>query len=430
MNLQIKPAASLKGRIKAFPSKSYSIRVFYIASLGGNSIIINPSQSDDALIARKVCSSLGAGIKRAKGNLWQIRAVKKNINFPSRINVKESATTLRFLLSLIALTNQNKNITIFGEGTLRSRPNKPLLEVLRKLGAKIRGTGNNESVPISSLPGNVKPGKIIIDGKLSSQFISSLLISLPLLDSESSLKISGNFIVSLPYIDMTLSILRLAGIKIFRKDERNFFIPGKQSFKGLKGFVVPPDYGLAAFIMAAGILCKSNIIIKGIGNDRLIQADKKILSILKKMGANLKFSQGSIKIKGPQPLKGGVFNLRDSPDLVPIVSILALFAKGKTRIYGIGHVRAKESDRITDLRTQLSRIGADIRETPDELLINTGAKLKGGIVLDPHNDHRLAMAFTILGLKIGAGVKHIECVKKSYPDFLSDLKALKAQVVT
>ncbi len=430
MNLRIKPASLLEGSIRAFPSKSYSIRAFFVAALGGRSIVVSASDSDDATIARKISASFGAKIKKAGRNTWLVKGIQKNIKFPYKINVKESATSLRFLLSLAALTNKNNDIAVVGEGTLSSRPNKPLLEVLRKSGAKIKGSGRNESVPIFTRPAKVEAENIRIDGKLSSQFISSLLISLPLLDSKSSLQITGNYIVSQPYIEMTLSVLRTAGIEIARKGQRHFIIPGRQEFKGLKRFVVPPDYGLAAFIMAAGILCKSDIIIKGIGKDKLIQADKKILDILKKMGAKLKFCAHNLTIKGPQNLKGAQLNLRDSPDLVPITAILALFAKGKTRIYGIAHVRAKESDRISDLRKELQKVGANVRESRDELVICPTEKLKGGAILDPHDDHRLAMAFSVLGLKLGLSVKHIECINKSYPNFLSDLKALKAQIVT
>lgn len=430
MILQIRPTDCLEGKIKAFPSKSYSIRAFFIASLGGRSVIISASDSDDSTIARKICSNFGAKIKRVKSNIWQVKGVGKDIKFPPQINVKESATTLRFLLSLVALTNKEKAITIEGEGSLSSRPNKPLLQVLRKIGARIKGRGRNESVPILVSPEKIKAGNLKIDGSLSSQFISSLLISLPLLNFATSLEITGNEVVSLPYIDMTLSLLKISGIKIKRINLRQFIIPGKQAFKGLKRFVVPPDYGLAAFIMAAGILCKSKIIIYGIGEDKLIQADKNILWILKKMGAELKFIRGSLEIIGPQNLKGADLNLKDSPDLVPITAVLALFAKSRTRIFGIAHVRAKESDRITDLRKELIKVGAKIREKQDELLIYPVQSLKGGNILDPHNDHRLAMAFSVLGLKLGLRIKDIECVKKSYPDFLADLKALKAQIVT
>ncbi len=429
MNLRINPAAYLEGSVGAVPSKSYSIRAFFIAALGGKSLIIEPSLSQDSSVARLVCANLGSRIKRIKKNTWQVTGAAR-LKFPSQIKVKESGTALRFLLSLAALKNTEKDILITGEGTLAPRPNRPLLEVLRNAGAQVKGRGEKESIPILVRPGRIKPGSIKISGNFSSQFISSLLISLPLLPTASTVEISGNYIVSLPYIDMTLSVLRIAGIKIIRRDKRHFFIPGRQKFKGLKKFTVPADYGLAAFIIAAGLLCKSDITIKGIGSDNLVQADKNILFILKKMGAKIKVSQGGIKINGPQDLKGADFNLRDSPDLVPITAILALFAKGRTRIYGISHVRAKESDRISDLRRELLKAGADIREKSDELLIYPQKTLKRGVVLDPHHDHRLAMAFCVLGLKAGLAVKDINCVKKSYPNFLSDLKTLKAQFVT
>jgi 3-phosphoshikimate 1-carboxyvinyltransferase len=428
MILRIKPALYLDGGLQAPASKSYSIRAFFVASLGARSLIVNSSKADDVLVARHICSKLGAKLKRIKKNTWQIKGIEGKINFPPKINARESGTSLRFFLAIASLTD--KNIKINARGTLLSRPNKPLLEVLRKLGARIKGKGRRESAPIIAKAGNMRPGNISIDGKLSSQFISSLLITLPRLDSKSSLTITGSYIVSRPYIDMTLGVLKIAGIKIIRQSQRCFVIPGRQKSSGLKRFIVPGDYGLAAFIMAAGVLCKSHIIIKGIGKDNLVQADKRILFILRKMGARLRFSGNAIKITGPQKLKGTQLNLRDSPDLVPVTAVLALFAKGKTRIYGIGHVRAKESDRITDLRKELIKTGAKVKEKRDELLIFPTQKLKVGATLNPHNDHRLAMAFSVLGLKLGLRVRDIDCVKKSYPNFLSDLKAIKAQILT
>jgi 3-phosphoshikimate 1-carboxyvinyltransferase len=168
------------------------------------------------------------------------------------------------------------------------------------------------------------------------------------------------------------------------------------------------------------------VLLQGNLDKSLIQSDGHILEFLRGMGAHFQMTRRSIKIKGPFDLKGGVFSLKDCPDLVPIMSVLALFAKGKTRLVGIHHARAKESDRISDLRKELLKVGARVSETKDSLTIEPQATYKSGQLLDSHNDHRLAMAFTVLGLKIGCRVRGIESSHKSYPNFVRDMKVLGA----
>ena len=158
----------------------------------------------------------------------------------------------------------------------------------------------------------------------------------------------------------------------------------------------------------------------------MVQSDRHILEFLRCMGVNFEKTDRLIKIKGPFDLKGGVFSLKNCPDLVPIMSILALFAKGKTKLVDIRHARAKESDRISDLRKELLKVGAHVSETKDALTIDPRTTYKNGRLLDSHHDHRLAMAFTVLGTKIGCRVKGIESSHKSYPAFVQDMKTLGA----
>jgi 3-phosphoshikimate 1-carboxyvinyltransferase len=408
MILSVNPVNSLKGRVLLPASKSYSIRAAIIAGCGGASRIFNPSDCDDAKVAFRIVEHLRR--KAAKAT----------------INVGESGTVLRFLLPLLAL--RRGEFTVVGEGTLKGRPNHHLLNTLRSRNVDVKGVGPKESIPIRISGGTFTPGKIEIDGSLSSQFVSALLIACPQLAKPTDLVIQGKEIVSRDYVDMTLAVLKKSGIKIQKKSARHFHIPGKQKFKGLKDFVVPSDYGLAAFLFAAGILVRSDITLAGHWNDALLQADGRILQFLRRMGVNLKRTDGVIKIKGPLKLKGGNFSLKDCPDLVPIMAVLALFAKGPTQLTDIFHARAKESDRISDLRRELLKVGADVKENNNKITINPRLKYRSGVLLDPHHDHRLAMAFVVLGLRIGTKVKNIECVSKSYPGFIKDVQELSGKV--
>ncbi len=421
MILTVKPTLRLKGSVRLPASKSYSIRAFLIAACGGNSVIVHPSNCDDAVVARLAAGQLGSNIKQLGNNIFKVQG---RINKPkvAHIHVKESGTVLRFIIPLAALFKQH--VTVSGEGTLRGRPNHFLTKTLRSMGLKVKGHGVAEGIPIRISGGRLHGGRIIIDGTLSSQFISALLITCPQLEEDSTIILIGKKIVSLDYLTMTRQILKKSGVNVKPKGLRSFIIKAPQKFKGLGRFVVPSDYGLAAFLMAAAALIKSEVILEGYLKDDFIQADKQILFLLKKMGVKFTKKNNFIKMRGPYSFKGGAFSLKDAPDLVPIMAVLALFAKGRTRLYDIGHARVKESDRIGDLRWELLKVGAKIKEGKAELIIEPQNNYRSNVLLDPHKDHRLAMAFSILGLKLGTHVKDIECVSKSYPQFVRDLRAL------
>ncbi len=426
----VKPSLSLKGKIQLPASKSYSIRAFIIAACGGPSKIINPSDCDDAVVARETARLLGAKVVRQKNNVWTVVRARRAVPLPISVNVKESGTVLRFLLPLLCLRGQK--VVVTGAGTLKGRPNLFLTRTLRTMGMDIRGQGDGEGIPIQINGGMLAGGKRTIDASLSSQFISALLIACPQLTEDTHLVLKGKTMVSGDYITMTRQVLAKSKIQIGpkgkAKNTREYRIKGSQIFRGLKTFAVPSDYGLAAFHMAAAVLISSDVMLKGHLKDDLIQADGHILRLMKKMGAKFQKTSKSIKIKGPCVLRGGDFSLKECPDLVPIMAVLALFARGKTRLKDIQHARVKESDRISDLRMELLKIGADIREKSNELIIYPKENYLENILLDPHHDHRLAMAFCVLGLKLGVRVKDIECTRKSYPQFIRDFKCLGVKV--
>lgn len=420
MMLVVRPTHVLAGTITCPSSKSYSIRSVIIAACGGRSTIRDLSDCDDVQQALKACRALGVSLRPfSRKKCLGVRAPKFFPQGAVKINVGESGTVLRFLLPLLALRNDPSQVT--GQGTLRTRPNKFLTQTLRAMGKDVQGRGRQETVPVVLTRGALKGGAVSINGSLSSQFISALLIACPLLKQDTRLKIFGKTVVSKPYIAMTLAVLKRAGIVIEKKTDLFYRVKGRQTFKGLKNFTVPSDYGLAAFLLAAGALSPSRLVLQGFFDDQLVQADGQILDLLEQMGVKISKQKRVLRLKGPYVLKGGNFCLRDCPDLVPVMAVLGLFARGRTRLYGIAHARAKESDRISDLRRELLKIGARIREKKDELIIDPQPAYRRDVLLDPHHDHRLAMAFTVLGSKIGARIKDIECAAKSYPGFVTDV---------
>lgn len=422
MNLIVRPVKHLQGRIHLPASKSYTLRAFIIAARGGISRILHASNSEDAAAALKTAEALGA-LVTCRGHICTIKASLSKVN-SRNFSVGESGTTLRFLLPLLALHTDKARV--IGKGTLVGRPNAHLCETLRAQGMDIRGCGPKESVPILFNGGGLSGGRVVVDGSLSSQFISALLIALPSVKADSRIILTGRQSVSSDYIRMTEEILARVGIVIKRVSSREYFIKGGQKFRGFKDFYVPSDYGLASFAMGAAALLPSDVLLQGNLDDNLSQSDGHIFRFFKSMGVVFKKTKQGIKIKGPFALKGGVFSLKNCPDLVPIMAVMALFAKGRTKLVDIHHARAKESDRISDLRNELLKIGASVTESSDALTIEPRATYKKGQLLDSHHDHRLAMAFTVLGIKIGCRVSGIESSHKSYPAFVKDMKALGA----
>lgn len=384
-----------------------------------------PSECDDALAAAEAARALGAQMQ-VEGDRWKI-AASQDAALSRVIDVHESGTVLRLLLPLLALREQP--VRVVGSGSLRGRPNHHLVQVLQQLGVHVSGKGEKDSVPIVFSGGKLIGGEIRIDGSLSSQFISALLMACPALPHDTVLRVTGKKVVSQDYVQMTIQVLQRAGVQIIRRSPRLFRIPGNQRFRGLR-WTIPSDYGLAAFLMAGAALTDSGVTLNGSLQDNIIQADGRIMGLLQKMGVSCVKTSRSIRLRGPFMLKGGRFSLKNCPDLLPVLAVLSLFARGRTRFTDIAHVRAKESDRITDLRRELCKVGAGVEETSDSLTIvpRREEEYNRNIRFDSHSDHRLAMAFSIAGLRLGAAVKNAQCVTKSYPGFFRDLSALGARL--
>ncbi|MEI8012722.1 MAG: 3-phosphoshikimate 1-carboxyvinyltransferase [Candidatus Omnitrophota bacterium] len=428
MSFTVIPVRKLRGVVELPPSKSYSIRAFFIAACGGVSRVLGASDCDDARAALDVAVALGVRVSPVKGGLLLEAPAFQKKKEKLFIDVRESGTSLRFILPL--LPHYAGEAIVSGKGTLVGRPNRHLCEALRARGLRIKGNGRGESVPVTFRGGEVPCGEVKVDGSVSSQFISALMIAAPLADrGDTRLVMTGKDLVSRDYVLMTRQILAKAGICVEPRGARAFFIPGGQAYRGLKAFHVPSDYGLAAFFMAGAALVPSDVRLKGYFDDTLVQSDGAIFSLLEKMGVCMNRSSRSIHVKGDFQLKGGTFSLKNCPDLVPVMAVMAMFARGVTRLTGIGHARVKESDRISDLRKELIKVGADITEKPDEIIIRPrGVYGEEGVVpvLDPHHDHRLAMAFAVLGLRTPVSIRDMECTTKSYPGFVKAFTTLIA----
>lgn len=415
----------LNGNVTCPPSKSYTHRAIFISSLAnGNSHIINPLISRDTIATIDACRELGVGIKITDKGL--IVSGKDTLKVPDNvINVENSGTTMRFVTAISSLLNDGY-VVITGDDSIRKRPMQPLLSALKQLGVNSFSTRENGKAPIIVQGGGIDGDNITIDGSISSQFISGILIAGVCAKSGISLSVRGKQ-VSKSYIESTLNVISKFGARVkHSRDYRKFNIFNNRYVPTT--FTVPGDFSTASLLLSAGTLVGGEITVSNL-DFSLPQGDSKILEILKKIGAVISIDKrnGTVKTKGIQELDGGEFDLSDTPDLFPVVAILSLKTRNPVRIYGVSHTRYKETDRLKIIASEFRKFGVKTKILPDEITIVSPKKLKSALI-DSHNDHRLFMSFAIAAMMTAKSVVDgVQSVDVSYPSFIQDMKKIGAK---
>jgi len=408
----------LSGEVYAPPSKSYTHRAILITALGPGGTVLRPLISADTRATISASEAFGA--KVAVGEKVEIQGVNDRPQTPEDvINVLNSGTTMRFCAAVAALTD---GAVLTGDASIRTRPNGPLLGTLNDLGATAFSIRNNGKAPLV-VRGKISGGTTWLNGGVSSQFLSALLIAAPLAKGDTKIMIEGE-LKSRPYAEITLDMLADAGVRV-EAERQEFFVQGGQSF-GLKGYTIPGDFSSASYPLAAAAITGSEVTVKGILPSR--QGDSAIIDILGRMGTKVSWDRekGDLKIKGGE-LEGIEVDASLTPDLVPTIAVLGAVARGKTTVVNAEHVRHKETDRLHAMAVELSRMGADIRERPDGLEI-VGGKLHGASVHGYH-DHRIVMALTVAGFVAGGTqIDTAESVDVSYPGFFEQMAGAGAKV--
>ncbi len=416
----------LNGNISCPPSKSYTHRAIFVSSLAnGESRIINPLLSRDTIATINACRAFGIKIERRKGEL--IVSGKDTLKVPDNvINVENSGTTMRFVTAISSLV-KGGYVIITGDDSIRNRPMRPLLVALKQLGINCYSTRENDRAPIVVQGGRISGKQINIDGSISSQFISGLLIAGVNAQSEISLTVEGKQ-VSRSYIESTINVMSKFGVKIkYSKDYKKYHLSNSRYVRSI--FTVPGDFSTAALLLSAGALVGKELTVNNL-DFSLPQGDSKILEILKNIGAVITTDKknGSVKIVGIEELEGGEFDLTDSPDLLPVVSILSLKSRDPVKIYGVSHTRYKETDRLKIIASELRKLGVNTQAFPDEIKLVRPKKLKNAH-LDSHNDHRLFMSFVIAAMMTeNSVVDGVESVDVSYPSFIQEMKKIGAKI--
>ena len=423
----------LFGRINAPFSKSDAHRVLIASALCNEPTIITLScESDDISATVRCLEALGAkliplGGNSVTGGNYRMEPITKKSTFSHHtLDCGESGTTLRFLLPIAAALGVSCNFT--AQGRLPERPLDDLIAALSDNGCRF----SSDHLPIT-LQGQLKPGNYRIPGNISSQYISGLLYALALPEAESRITLTTR-LESASYVEMTQQTLKGFGISSFRTDN-GFAIDGGQQFCSPGSAVVEGDWSNATFFLAAGALSadcklsssavlKKSITVSGL-TVRSLQGDKAICELLQNFGAEVTMSDnGDVSVSAGE-LHAIDIDVSGVPDLFPVLAVVAASASGTTRLYNAARLRMKESDRIHSVAAMLGALGADVRELPDELIINGKTNLTGGIV-NGENDHRIVMAAATASVicKNPVTILGIEAINKSYPGFFKDFKTL------
>jgi 3-phosphoshikimate 1-carboxyvinyltransferase len=416
----------LKGEVFAPPSKSYTHRAIIISALSDCTVVHRPLFSADTLATIQACRALGAGIEQENDTLT-INGVKGRPNIADNvIDVANSGTTLRLIMAVSALCDGAAVLT--GDESIRTRPNTPLIEALNQLGAEVFSTRNNGTAPIV-VRGPMTGGEAVVDGNISSQFFSALLIACPLCPRDTVIRVKGD-LKSRPYVEITLEMLKNAGINIKLQKgnlgDLSFIIPPEQSYS-LSEYTVPGDFSSSSYLLAAGVLAGDGITIKGLFPSS--QGDAAIIPILQDMGADIKWDKkrGEVSVNKSQ-LRAIRVDVGMTPDLVPTLSVLGAAAKGEMVIENAQHVRYKETDRLHAMAVELTKMGVDIKEEPDSLVIRGGGLHEAEV--NGWHDHRIVMSLVVAGLVAGhTTIDTIESVDVSYPGFFDVIKGLGGDIV-
>ncbi|MBU2535247.1 MAG: 3-phosphoshikimate 1-carboxyvinyltransferase [Chloroflexota bacterium] len=403
--------SNIKGKVIAPPSKSYTIRGLMCAALAhGQSQILNPLYADDTDAAARVLDDIGVRVERTE-DLWRIDG--SELRQPEAdLYCGDSAATLRFMTAICSIVPGRCRLT--AGASLAKRPVESLVKALQRLGVDCSSNGGVAPVVVNG--GRLKGGETELPGDVSSQFVSALLLVSPLAEEGIHIRLTTP-LESKPYVEMTLDCMEKFGVKVEFSKKMDDFYTVKQTYQPAR-YEVEGDWSSASYFLALGAL-SNGVEIENL-NPESLQSDRAMLEFLSQMGADVNVSPNAIRVKGSK-LKALHVDLSDSIDLLPTLAVLAAVAEGTSELEGIDRARIKESNRVSAVREGLERMEVKVAEEKDRMLI-TGSNLKSAVI-DSHDDHRIAMAFSILGTLAGNTIiNNAECVKKTFPQFWDILR--------
>jgi len=412
MIVRVSQTGPVDAAFQAPPSKSYTHRALIAGALAsGRTRIARPLRAADTELTARGLEALGVPLEWLPG---EIAVAGCNGTFPAAgevtIDCGNSGTTLRLLTST-ALLSQHP-VVLTGSSRMLERPVGPLAGALRTLGGEVAFVGEPGFPPIR-ISGRLRGGKTAIDGSISSQFVSSILMAAPYAEEDVELTLPAAP-ASRSYLDVTVDVMLRFGARIERQGYDRFRVESGRAYRG-RDYRVEGDYSSASYLFAVAAVCGGRVTVTGL-NPASVQGDRRFLEALEAMGCSVAAGTDAMTVERTGDLEGIEIDMSSSPDTVQTLAAVAATAGSPTTITGTGHLQYKESDRIGVTAETLRRMGAGVEVTEDSLTI-TPAPLHG-VAVDPHDDHRTAMAFAVLGLAVGGmAIRDPECVEKSFPGF-------------
>jgi 3-phosphoshikimate 1-carboxyvinyltransferase len=420
---KLKAIQSVSGQVTLPGSKSITNRILLLSAIAdGETIIKHPLQSDDTHHMIEALKILQVDLTQNKNGDIHIKGSQGQFkNKSAEIFLGNAGTAFRPLTA--ALSFSQGNYMLSGVPRMHERPIKDLVDALLQLNANITYL-NQEGYP----PLKISPSEIIINssvkirGDISSQFLTALLMAIPLTKKEVSIEIVGD-LISKPYIDITLNLMSRFGVHVKKIDWQHFLIPGSSAYVSPGEIFVEGDASSASYFLAAGALA-GDIEVKGIGKNS-IQGDVKFTEALALMGAKIKTLEASIKVSKVKTLQAINLDCNHIPDAAMTLAVLALFANGTTKLHNIGSWRVKETDRIKAMATELKKLGAAVVEGEDFIEITPPLHIKEDVEIDTYDDHRIAMCFSLVSLKnISITINDPACVNKTFPTYFEVLESI------
>jgi 3-phosphoshikimate 1-carboxyvinyltransferase len=409
--IEIKPRHMMGCSVSVPGSKSYTHRILIAASLSdGSCVVKNGLQSEDTLLTLAALKQMGVDINII-GNRFSIIGKKGILEAPEQpVYLGNSGTSMRLLTGVAVLCRGVCTLT--GSDRMKQRPIQDLLDALSNIGVEAKSVEGNGCPPVEIFGGQVRGGKTGLRCKISSQFLSSLLLIGPYSKDGIDIRVTEGP-VSKPYIDMTVEVMQRCGVNVEREGYDRFFVPGGQIYKA-GTYAIEPDCSQAGYFWGIGAITMARVKVLGISK-KTRQGDVRFANVLGEMGCEVKEESDGISVKGGE-LTAVDVDMADMPDMVPTLAVVASFAKGMTRIKNVAHLKAKESDRLGSVVNELVKMGVNATCTDSGMTIEGGQPK--GAEIDTYNDHRIAMSFAMAGLKVpGIIINDEQCVEKSFPNY-------------
>jgi len=421
-SIEIQPLGPLDARIRPPGSKSITNRALVCAALAeGRSVLSGALASDDTQVMIQSLRKLGIPVDSDSAAQRMTIAGRggRLAAGPQELFVGNSGTTVRFLTALVTLGEGPYRLD--GVPRMRQRPIEDLMTALRQWGAEVESEAGTGCPPIEVRAGGLPGGAATIRGDLSSQYLSAMLMVAPYARNGATINVDGP-LVSKPYVEMTLAVMRAFGVDVNRNDLARFeIVPARYQ---ARDHAIEPDASAASYFFAAAAICGGRVTVEGLTPESL-QGDLAFCECLRQMGCNVEYGTDTTTVTGGS-LVGIDVDMNAISDTVQTLAAVAAFARGPTTIRNVGHIRHKETDRLADLATELRKLGPSVEEHGDGLTI-TPAGLHGATI-DTYDDHRMAMSLALVGLRVpGVKINDPNCTAKTYPEFFRDLARLDAK---